>query len=178
MYIFRAFAIALASFIGSDSFAQTPTNTMTVSIDGAEMVMLMSPEFTRAQSGWSTVPVPEGGPVDFVDEINAIGYVMDGNAVPMIVYVYLNVWSVGGELRIEQPSIDITVAGDTGRWVTGEDEAPEITLKTYDRTETGVLVEAEFSGDPVYWATVYKKPEDRGPAKTVNGQFSIFFPIE
>jgi hypothetical protein len=179
MIIFRAFALTLAGLIGSVSFAQTASNTMTASIDDEEMVMLMSPDFTRAMSRWSTLEMPEGSPWDFVDEIDVAGYIIDGNAVPMIVRIFFNVWSEGGELRIDQASIELRVQGDTGFWVSMEqEERPTITLTTYDRTDTGVLVETEFSGNSVYWATIYRKPEDRGPGKNVSGNFSIFLPLE
>ncbi|WP_417243783.1 hypothetical protein [Celeribacter sp.] len=160
--------------------AQSAPDTMTVTIDGDQSVLPLSTTFNRAQSRWSTIALPTPStPIDFVDEISAIGYLLDGNAVDLTLHVYFNVWSVEGALRIEEPSIDITKAGDTGRWETAnQDIDPVITLTKYERSDAGVLVEATFSGDPVYWATLYKKDEDRGPAQAVSGDFSLFFPAQ
>jgi hypothetical protein len=54
-----------------------------------------------------------------------------------------------------------------------QEEEPIITLENYTRSDTEVLVEATFSANPIYWATIYNKPEDRGPTKDVSGSFSI-----
>ncbi len=177
---FRAFLSALAMFVAAASTAQTATNTMTVKIDGSEMVLQVSPTFARAPSSWSTMDLPaSGSPVKYVDEIDVTGYLLDDNAVEIQVRVYFTLWNVNDELRIEQPSIDISKRGDAGRWETVEQEGPPIiTLTTYERSDSGVLAEASFSGNPVYWPTIYKKPDERGPAGEVNGSFSIYFPAQ
>ncbi len=180
LHVFRAFLSALAMIVATVSTAQTATDTMTVAIDGSEAVLQVSPTFVRAPSSWSTMDLPaSGSPVKYVDEINVIGYVLDDNAVEMQVHVYFAVWNVDDALRIEQPSIDISRRGDAGRWGTVEQEDPPvITLTTYERSDSGVLAEASFSGNPVYWPTIYKKPEERGPSEEVSGSFSIFFPAQ
>ncbi len=174
MNTLRALIATSAILCGTVTTAQTATNTMTVKIDGSQTVLSMSPTFARAPSSWSTFPA-----ADHVDEIQAIGYLLEDDALEMQVNVYFVIWNLSEGANIEQPSIEIVRRDDTGRWETMEQEDPPIvTLTTYDRSDAGLLIEAAFSGNSVYWPTIYKKPEDRGPSAQVSGEFSIFYPVD
>jgi hypothetical protein len=104
---------------------------------------------------------------------------MNGNAIDMQVKVDLTVWNLADGKRIEGASIQLTKRGDEGGWTTLDlEERAVVDVTKYERSDAGLLVEATFSGNPDYWPNIYKKPQERGPFKPVNGRFSIFFPVE
>ena len=173
-HILRATIATIAIVIGTAGSAQTATDTMTFTMDGSEVELLVSPSFARAQSRREI-----SSAADYIDEIDVIGYLLDGNAIDKQVMVRFTVWNLPNELRVGGAYFQITERGNEGGWTTLDlEERAVVILNTYERTDAGLLVEATFSGCPDFWPNIYKKPQERGPFKTASGQFSIFFPAE
>ncbi|MGO4916940.1 hypothetical protein [Pseudogemmobacter sp. W21_MBD1_M6] len=169
---FSASVAALAILIATGCAAQTATDTMSITIDGAEIVLPVSATYDRAKSEWRG----DSGAKGF-DQLNVTGFLLKDNAIDMRVDVSFGVLAINGQQLITDTGIMLTERGTEGGWMAdGREEAPVITLTTYEKSDAGMLVEGTFSGTTDYRVTLYKTPKEPEEIRTMTGHFSIFYP--